>query len=699
MASFHDHIRQSLNNPNLQTALDANAEIRISVRREAFASLPDFEAMRARAKAVRREVITNLERYLEQFTKQLETNGIQVHKALDADQAVAIILGIAQKCGAKLIAKSKTMVSEEIELNKALEGAGLRVVETDLGEYIVQIRNEPPSHIITPAVHLRREDVGRTFHEVLGIPYTDDIQEMTTVARQNLRTVFLTADMGISGVNFGVAESGTLCLVTNEGNGRMVTTLPQVHVALMGMERLVPSMNDLALMLELLPRSATGQKLSVYTNLIHSPRRPSDPDGPSERHVVILDNGRSKIRDSHLSEILYCIRCGACLNACPVFREIGGHAYVGASGMHTSYPGPVGSVLSPALFGHTEYSHLARASSLCGACKEACPVDIDLPKLLLRVRAGEVDSGKKHTENIDKLKVHSALKPNTPLALSIGLRIFAWIATSPSRFALGQRLAGVLGHMGVMIYPKSNGNKNQWLSLPAFTGWGLSKDFPTPARQSFHQRWANLQAPSESVSLKKVEKRSTSLQKSQSANTSPNTLEVFRNEITTLGGTILECGEEDIANQVLNLLAEYQAKKVLAWEDEYLPKGLLDSVYRSGVEVIHPTIETNSAWNRVKVGLTAAIAGIADSGTLLLPGGKGRSLIASLLPDVHIAILYEKDLYAHLPDVINMPALMQASSAVLISGPSRTADIEMTLTIGVHGPSELIVIYVNDNVS
>ena len=211
---------------------------------------------------------------------------------------------------------------------------------------------------------------------------------MTNAARRTLRQVFLEADIGISGVNFGVAETGTLCLVTNEGNGRMVTTVPPVHIALMGIERIVPALDDLALMLSLLPRSATGQKLSVYTSLINRPRKPWDPDGPQERHVILVDNGRRAVQASDLREILYCIRCGSCLNACPVFREIGGHAYVSVDGKGSPYPGPMGSVVSPALFGQLEYGHLARASSLCGACREACPVDIDLPKLLLRIRAG-----------------------------------------------------------------------------------------------------------------------------------------------------------------------------------------------------------------------------------------------------------------------------------------------------------------------
>src|SRR4030042_673502 len=388
MAEFRSRIRASLADANLQSALDANAERRIKVRQNAFASLENSQELRARAHLVRADVIEHLDSYLVQFIAHAKENGILVHRAADADQAIKTVLEIASQQEARLIAKSKTMVSEQIGLNHALENHGLQVIETDLGEYIVQLRGEHPSHIITPAVHLRRQDVGKLFEEKLGLPYTEDIGVMTNVARRTLRQVFLDADIGISGVNFGVAETGTLCMVTNEGNGRMGTTVPRTNIALMGIERIVPTLDALCLMLSLLPRSATGQKPSVYTSLLTSPRREDDPDGPQERHIIMVDNGRNEVRGSELSEILFCIRCGACLNACPVFREIGGHAYVGRDGKGSAYQGPVGSVVSPALFGQCEYGHLARASSLCGACKEACPGAVDLPKLLLRVRAG-----------------------------------------------------------------------------------------------------------------------------------------------------------------------------------------------------------------------------------------------------------------------------------------------------------------------
>ncbi len=436
---FRQRIHSALADRTLQSALDGNAERRLDARQQAYASLSqDFSILRQRAHKVREHTIQNLDVYLEQFSQHAQANGIHIHRAQDAAQAVKIVLEIAQQAGARLIAKSKTMVGEEIHINQALEAGGFTVVETDLGEYIVQLRGEPPAHIITPAVHLTRQQVGRTFEEKLGIPYSEDISNLTAAARKVLRQTFLEADIGISGVNFGVAETGTLCLLTNEGNGRMATTLPKIHIALMGMERLVPSLADLALMLELLPRSATGQKITVYTSLIHAARRPGESDGPEQRHLVLLDNGRSALRQSALSEMLYCIRCGACLNACPVFREIGGHAYVSRDGEPTPYPGPMGSVLSPGLFGVPEFGALARASSLCGACQEACPVDIPLPKLLLRVRAAGADPN----SGLAPLPAKPTQNSPVPRLLRIGLRLFTWAASSPRRFRAAQRLAG-----------------------------------------------------------------------------------------------------------------------------------------------------------------------------------------------------------------------------------------------------------------
>ena len=472
--TFHAKIRTAIADESLQTALDRNAETRRDAGGKAYASLTeDLQILRQRAHSVRAEVIADHDRYLKEFTTNAQLNGFIVHQPADAAQARRIVLEIAQKHHASLIAKSKTMVSEEIELNHALEAVGIRPVETDLGEFIVQLREEPPSHIVAPAIHLRREDVGETFHKKLGIPLTYDISTLTNAARATLRETFLDADIGLSGVNFGVAESGAIALVTNEGNGRMVTTLPKVHIALMGIERLVPGYDDLALMLTLLPRAATGQQMSVYMQIIQGPRRDDEVDGAVERHIVLVDNGRSSLRGTPLNDTLFCIRCGACLNNCPVFREIGGHTYTSNRGEYTPYPGPIGSALSPALFDQEKFGHLAQASTLCGACKDACPMDIDLPTMLLRVRGG----GMKLDQSLDG----SRRPQGIPQSVSWGLRFFTWFASTPMRFAFAQKLAA--------FFSRFWSPRSEWMGLPAFTGWGYSKDFPRPAAKTFRDRW------------------------------------------------------------------------------------------------------------------------------------------------------------------------------------------------------------------
>ncbi len=677
--AFRSQIRTALANPNLQAALDANAQRRLSARQQAMASLPQpWEIMRRRAHAVRASVIANLEQMLEQFVAQAEANGIIVHRAADASQAVEIIAQIAHQNRAHLIAKSKSMVSEEIGLNHALEAQGFKVIETDLGEYIVQLRGERPSHIVTPAVHLRRQEVGQTFSEKLGLPLTDDIPTLTAVARRVLRQVFLEADIGISGVNFGVAESGTLCIVTNEGNGRMVTTLPPIHIALMGIERLVPTLEDLALMLYLLPRSATGQKLTVYTSLIHAPAPDGKPNGPRQRHLILVDNGRSALRHSPLAEALYCIRCGACLNACPVFRELGGHAYVNTKGESSVYPGPIGSVISAGLLGQAEFSHLARASSLCGACREACPVDIDLSTLLLRLRAGLSISTPPETTTRRRYPT-----PNTPKYLAWGLQWYSWIATSPRRFLLAQRIFAVLAHLFSPLSP--------WIRLPAFTGWGFSRDFPRPALRPFRLRFRSIAASTPETPLA----THSPTPKAQSEALSPTQTEApllqrFVRELTALGGSVTVCKESELASRVSSLLHERGITSLMVEKDDLLPTTLLDELQGQGIQLYY------QADAQLRAGLTGATAAIAESGSLLLCSTAKRSLLASLLPHMHLVVIHAGQIYATLPQVLALPAVRESPAAVLISGPSRTADIEMTLTIGVHGPGEVHVFCIEE---
>ena len=694
MTTFREKIREQVTNNALQAALDANAERRVQGRINAFVSIPDWRERRQRAHAVRADVIEHLDEYLDKFITKVTENGITVHRAKDAGEATQIALDIVEKSpqsrpgptgntgagrehreenisvhprsqsplGGSLVAKSKSMVTEEIGLNHALEKAGHRVVETDLGEYIIQLRGERPAHIITPAVHMRRHEVGQLFHEKLGIPYTEDIPTLTNTARKELREVFLKADVGVSGVNFGVVETGSLTLVTNEGNGRMVTTLPPVHIAVMGMERLLPTLNDLALMLSLLPRSATTQKISVYTQLLQRP-----PEG-QQRHLILVDNGRSRLRDSHISEILYCIRCGSCLNACPVFREIGGHGYLGADGSIAPYPGPIGSVVSPGLLGEN-YFQLAQASTLCGACKDACPVDIDLPKLLTRVRAGESEDQA------------NAL----PSPVKFGLKAYTRLATRPGLFALSQRLAGLGARL---VAPVS-----EWMKFPAFTGWGYSKDFPRPAVKPFRNRFQKIDRGDPSTSLRtgaefteiqtnKREEKGSEIHEPSKA----NLVGRFTEELLALGGQVVICKEADLPGKVIALLREKNIDRVQTWDQ--IPGLDEAAITKADISVQYEADEN------IKAGITGALAGIAETGTLVIQSGDGQPLTASLLPEIHIAVLRASDIRENLEQIFRTHKVENYPSVVLVSGPSRTADIEMTLTIGVHGPGELHVFVV-----
>ena len=698
---FRQHASRSIANSALQIALDNNAERRVNGRLAALATLPDPRERRQRAHAVRADVIAHLDQYLEKFMAKATQNGTIVHIAKDANEALKIVSEIAdnsigksrsgnenqrdsklphgsnlnqadpQKSGsALLIAKSKSMISEEIELNRSLETHGHRVIETDLGEYIVQLRGEKPAHIITPAVHLRRNDVGKLFHEKFGIPYTEDVSTLTATAHNILREVFLTADIGISGVNFGVAETGTFCIVTNEGNGRMVTTVPRLHIALMGMERLVPNLADLALMLSLLARSATGQKLSVYTQLINSPRRSNETDGAQERYLVILDNGRSRLRNSSLFEALYCIRCGACLNACPVFRELGGHAYVGTDGSIAPYSGPIGSIVSPGLLGLDQFGQLAQASSLCGACKDACPVDIDLPKLLTRVRAGG-NKGATRKEAVG-LSLHS----------KIGLQLYGVIGSSPRLFSIAQMLAG-LG--AAIVFPFS-----KWIRLPAFTGWGYSKDFPRPSIKPFRVRFqSGASIPITDIKSEELI-RTQSLDDQQSGGINANLLliERFTQELETIGGHPHRVSKENLIKTLAADLKEHDIEEALIWEK--IPALDEAGLTKSGISLFHNTDPL------IRAGITGADAGIAETGTLVISSGRGQPMSTSLLPEIHLVVIKSSQIVSTLEEALQLDNVREASTTTLITGPSRTADIEMTLTIGMHGPKELIVYIVDE---
>jgi L-lactate dehydrogenase complex protein LldF len=387
VSEFTIRAKRALADEHLQGALDFGTERLMGNRERAWAQLDDVEALRERARQIRTGTIAQLDHYLDEFTAAAEARGTHVFRARNAEQANAYIVEVCRRAGARLAVKSKSMASEEIGLNGALEDAGVRALETDLGEYLLQLAGKHPAHIVAPAIELTREQCAELLSAAEGEPVPPELDALVGAARRQLRRAFQEAEVGITGANFGVAQTGSICLVTNEGNGRLVSALPRVHVAIMGMERLVPTLPELAVLLRLLGRSGTGQALTVYTTLLTGPRRQGETDGPEESHVVILDNGRSRLRGGRYESMLNCIRCGACLNVCPVYRRAGGNAYSDV------YSGPMGAVLLPLLNGLERTAALPHASSLCGACTAACPVKIPLHELLIELRTDLVGQG------------------------------------------------------------------------------------------------------------------------------------------------------------------------------------------------------------------------------------------------------------------------------------------------------------------
>lgn len=459
-AGFLARARGAIADPHLQEALDLTTRRFLVLREAAFRDMPGADLLRERARAIKQRTLRELDRHLARLAGEVERVGGRIHFAADARECVGIVLRLAGERGVRSVVKSKSMATEEIHLNAALQAAGLAVTETDLGEWIIQLAGEPPSHIIAPAIHKTPAQIADLFSAAVGERLPADPAALTAAARRALRQEFLRADMGISGANFAVAETGTIVLVTNEGNGRLVTTLPRIHVAIMGMEKVIPTLADLMVFLQILARSASGQKVSVYTSLLRGPRRAGEPDGPDEVHLIVLDNGRSRQLGGPFEESLACLRCGACLNVCPVYQEVGGHTYA------STYPGPIGIVLSAFLGG--DQKNLSGASTLCGACREVCPVKIDLPRMLLDLRH------------------EAAARREIPWGERWVFGAMGAILRSPGLYRLAAALARIL--------------QRPWLRHGRLTrlpgpgaAWTRFRDLPPVAARPFHARWKELE--------------------------------------------------------------------------------------------------------------------------------------------------------------------------------------------------------------
>ncbi|HIN72872.1 MAG TPA: iron-sulfur cluster-binding protein [Dehalococcoidia bacterium] len=465
---FRQGAGAALSDPKIQANLEGLYNGFHQARIDASDQTPDWEALQDKGRAIKAHTLDNLAYYLEMVERNVIASGGHIYFARDAEAASNYVVNLAKERGIELVIKGKSMVSEEMALNHRLEEEGIEPVETDLGEYIVQLAEETPFHIIAPAIHKSRVEVSELFVEKLNVPMYDNIEDLTREARDQLRQKFVDAGMGITGANFIVAETGTVTLVTNEGNGRMCTSMPKIHVAITGMEKVVPSIEDLGLFLRLLIRSATGQRISSYVTTVTGPRGEDEVDGPEEFHLVIVDNGRSKmLADPNLREALYCLRCGACLNACPVYRKVGGHAYGWV------YPGPIGAIVSPMLTNLSEAKDLPYASTLCGACKEACPVKINIPRMLLYLRK-ELTQGETYPEH-------------KSVSMAESTAVKGWRASVSSSFMM--RLSNLGGRL--LQLPFVRGGRIDRLPSP-LSGWTKHRKFPAIASKPFRTRWKNI---------------------------------------------------------------------------------------------------------------------------------------------------------------------------------------------------------------
>lgn len=459
---FKQRAQDALQDDNLQKALAKLKTGFPEKRAIAVRRLPEFEQLRDQGRDLKNHILEHLDLYLEQFESKVIATGGHVHWARTAEDANQIILDICQQVDAKTVTKGKSMVTEEIGLNDFLEQNGVQPIETDLGEYILQLRDDHPSHIIAPAIHLNVEDVSTAFHAHHHRPKSTDPAVLMQEAREILREKFVTADVGITGANFCVAETGSTIIVTNEGNGDLTQTLPKTHIVVTSIEKVVPTLEDMTLFLRLLARSATGQEFSVYNTLSTGPRREDDKDGPENFHVVLVDNGRSEMIGSEFQDMLRCIRCSACMNHCPVYESVGGHSYGWV------YPGPMGSVLTPQMIGIEKGGLLPNASTFCGQCESVCPVKIPLPKLMRHWREDEFQ---KHLQ---------------PKAARFGLAWWAFLAKRPTLYKLSMRIANRL----IKILAGKRGKIKQ---LPLARGWTDWRDLPAPQGKTFMQAWKEQQ--------------------------------------------------------------------------------------------------------------------------------------------------------------------------------------------------------------
>ena len=652
--------------PNIPAAVQRATSLLLAKRSAAVAQVPEWEGWRQAAHDARLEGISHLDEYIKIVQARVQSAGGNFHLARDSAQACALVVEIARAGGVRTVVKSKSMATEEIALNHALEEAGIASFETDVGEFIIQMAGVGPSHILGPTLHMTKEDIAELFTRKLGIDAPPDPRALTDIARSALRERFLSAEMGISGANFVVAETGTVVLVTNEGNGRLCTTLPDIHIAVAGIDKIIPDWNSLAALLRVLPRNATGQKLSTYTSFITGPRRSEGEEGAREFHLILLDNGRSRVRsDPASSETLLCIRCAACLNICPVYNQVGGHAYGGA------YSGPIGAILSPQLLGTNIAGDLPFASSLCGACTDVCPVKIPIPSILLHLRHRIAEG-------------QAAERPSLPFRVrlmaslaSIGLSNPWLYHTGAFLLRLGQRPFQHGDRLTALPPPL-----NRWTNVrpfPAFRG-GFPKWWHT-RRSARSQTFSKSQNPESSLPARETA--------SQPANLSLAAMDRLIQEVNLVAGHAQHITLQEIDAALAKLVAVGGIKKAALWQTDYITRlALADRLRKLGVNII-PATADKRALAEADLGITEVDFALPESGTLGLLSSPDRSRSISVLPRTHLAVVRPQALRPDLQQVFQ--EAKNEGYLVFITGPSRTSDIESVPTLGAHGPEALYV--------
>ncbi len=641
----------------LQAAVRRACDHSLAARAAALARLSDPEGARRAATDARARSAARMEHLVAELTARLRAHGVTVHRAATADEARRTVMELVRSRGARRVVKAKTMTGEEADLAGALQSAGCRVVETDLGEFIVQLRGEPPSHILAPALHLSRADIGRLFAERLGMPPSDDPAAMAAFARRYLRDEFLAADVGVIGVNLAIASTGDLVTLSNEGNARLCATLPPLLVAFTGIEKVVATPEDAAAVLRVLPRNATGQTATTYVSVLRGPARPDDPFGPREVHLVLLDNGRSRLAgDPDLKDILRCVRCGACLNVCPVYRTIGGHAY------GTTYPGPMGILWTAGLEGVERAGDLAYASTLCGECTRACPAGIDLAGAIRRLRA-------------------RVPKPFRWRLLFAAARF--WMA-GPRRFAAAGRALAWVARWWPGLYRR----------VARWFGWTTQGDWPVPARRSFRREWPRIAGdhpgapawPEPRPVAPPHEEESTS---PPSRPPPDDAMAAFLARFAEASGEVVRARDVTEAMRVVVALVRPEAALVSPDAD-----GAAEALRALGVRV-WPESSPRAEAARADLGVTGCLALVAETGSVLLAHPEGRA--ASLLPDTHVVLARSDQVVASLEDALAHARDHDGPACTLVTGPSRTADIEKTLVMGMHGPRRLILVLLRED--